>query len=81
MSNDDLIQTLAGIPSGSELAESRQFRRAATEHTQGSYQALFRSGTDAFPLAARAAIAAQVADWHRAETLSRHYQTLAVGVE
>ena len=79
--NDDLIQTLAGIPSGSELAESRQFRRAATEHTQGSYQALFHSGTDAFPLAARAAIAAQVADWHRVDTLSRHYQTLAVGVE
>ncbi|WP_051150850.1 alkylhydroperoxidase domain protein [Tatumella saanichensis] len=74
---DDLIQSLAAIPADSELAESRQFRSAATEHTQGSYQALFAAGSEHFPIATRAAIAAQVAEWHQADNLLQHYRELA----
>lgn len=74
---DDLIQYLAAIPADSELAASRQFRSAATEHTQGSYQALFATGSEHFPIATRAAIAAQVAEWHQAENLLQHYLNLA----
>lgn len=74
---DDLIQYLAAIPADSELAASRQFRRAASEHTQGSYQALFATGSELFPLAERAAIAAQVAEWHQADNLRQHYLDLA----
>ena len=73
----DLIDELSAISAGSELAESRQFRAAATEHTRGSYQALFSTGSESFPLALRAAIAAQVADWHQSAGLLQHYLRLA----
>ena len=52
----DLIDELSAISAGSALAESRKFRAAATEHTRGSYQALFSTGSDAFPLPLRAEI-------------------------
>lgn len=44
----DLVQQLSAITAGTELAESRQIRSAATEYTQGSYQALFNAGSDDF---------------------------------
>ena len=75
----DLIQELSAISPGSELAESRQFRAAATEHTRGSYQALFNAGSESFPRSLRAAIAAQVADWHQSGGLSQHYLSLTDG--
>ncbi len=73
----DLVQQLSAIPAGSELAESREIRSAATAHTQGSYQALFATGSDDFPLPLRSEIAAQVAGWHRADTLQQHYASLS----
>ena len=73
----DLVQQLSAIPAGSELAESRQIRSAATEHTQGSYQALFGAGSDHFPLSLRALVAASVAGWHHADALQQHYSILS----
>ena len=75
--NYDVVQYLAGISAGSELAESRVIRQQATEHTQGSYQALFSRGSDDFPLALRTLIAAQVAAWHQLTALQQHYASLS----
>lgn len=79
--NNDLIQTLSAIAEGSAFADSRHTRQAATEHTQGCYEALFTTATASFPLPERAAIAAQVAQWHQADSLSQHYQTLDIAAE
>ncbi|MBT0730052.1 alkylhydroperoxidase domain protein [Rosenbergiella nectarea] len=79
--NNDLIQALAAIAEGSALAESRHTRQAATDHTQGCCEALFTTGTAHFPLAERAAIAAQVAEWHQVKTLAQHYKTLTAEAE
>lgn len=79
--NNDLIQALVGIAEGSALAESRHTRQAATDSTQGCYEVLFTTGTASFPLAERATVAAQVAEWHQVKTLALHYQTLSAGAE
>lgn len=77
---DDVINHLAGIDARSELATSRQIRKAATQHAQGSYQAIFAVTTpDSFPQTWRAALAAQIADWHGAVALQQHYLSLTPG--
>ena len=77
----ELVQQLSAITAGSELAESRQIRSAATEHTQGSYQALFNAGSDDFPLSLRSVVAASVAGWHHADALQQHYSSLSHPLE
>lgn len=70
----DLLDTLAEIAADSPLAAARNTRDAATEHTQGSYQALFAAdGTASFPLTARLKIAQQIARWHGDTLLAEHY--------
>lgn len=70
----DLLQQLAEIATDSPLDAARQQRDAATKHTQGSYDVLFHaSASGEFPLAARLAIARQVAHWHEEIPLAEHY--------
>lgn len=77
---DDVIGHLAGIDASSDLATSRQIRKAATQHAQGSYLAIFAVTTpDSFPQTWRATLAAQVADWHGAAALQQHYLSLTQG--
>ncbi len=73
MSND-LLDQLAAIPADSALAKARAVRHAATQHTQGSYDALFDAPADAeLPLAVRLELARLTAHWHGDSTLSAHY--------
>ena len=72
--SEDLLATLADIDPGSELAQARQTRHAATQHTQGSYNVLFTQEDNDFPLAERHWLAAKVAGWHGQPVLEAHYQ-------
>ena len=69
----DLLATLAEIAPDSALAQARQQRHAATEHTQGSYLALFGNDATILPRALRFAVARQVAEWHQQPELAQHY--------
>lgn len=69
----DLLAALAGLEPGSELAQAREVREAATRHAQGSYQLLFGQSDDDFSLAERFAIAALVAGRQGAADLQAHY--------
>lgn len=72
----DLLDNLAGITPGSELAAARQTREAATRHIQGSYEALFsaRAVQGRLTLAARFWLAAQISNWLRDSILQRYYE-------
>lgn len=72
----DLLDNLAGIAPGSELAAARQTREAATRHTQGSYEALFsaRAVQGRLTLAVRFWLAAQISNWLRDSVLQRYYE-------
>ncbi|WAT02561.1 alkylhydroperoxidase domain protein [Rouxiella chamberiensis] len=71
----DLLATLADIAPDSSLARARHTRQAATEHSQGSYDALFNSNENLqdFPLAERLLLAQQIARWHNDIQLGAHY--------
>lgn len=72
-SSPDLLAGLADIHPDSALAQARATREAATRHAQGSYEALFSQPEGDFPLTARYALAAQVAEWHGEAGLQAHY--------
>ncbi|KQN46585.1 alkylhydroperoxidase [Serratia sp. Leaf50] len=71
----NLLATLAEIEPESALAQARDTRDAATEHTQGSYNALFNSNENLndFPLNERLSLAQQIARWHGDIQLGAHY--------
>lgn len=73
----DVLNALLGIDSGSVLAELRAQRPEATQHTQGSYDALFvnPSATTVSP-AERFATALRVASLHDEPALIDHYAAL-----
>lgn len=75
----DLLDSLAEIAPGSELAAARQTRDAATRHTQGSYEALFSASVvqGKLTLAVRFWLAAQIASWLRDSILQRYYEQRA----
>lgn len=76
----DLLQQLTDIVQNSALAAARTVRSAATVHTQGSYDVLFNSRSNAdFTLNARLIIAQQVAHWHDEPRLAEHYATRQTG--
>lgn len=78
----DLLAELAAITPDSALAQARQQRSAATEHVQGSYQALFSGDEGGFPLPLRFAVAEKVAGWHQQAALTQHYaQQAATGAQ
>lgn len=70
----DLLDQLAVIEAGSELAQARATRDAATRHAQGSYDTIFSAddGVD-FTLAERLLLAENVARWHGDSQLASHY--------
>jgi alkylhydroperoxidase domain protein len=70
----DLLDQLAVIEAGSELAQARETRDAATRHAQGSYETIFSAddGVD-FTLAERLLLAENVARWHGDSQLASHY--------
>ncbi len=75
--NFDVLNSLLGFEPGSDLAELRAVRAAATEHTQGSYDALFGdSSATPVPHAERFATAFKVALLHEELTLAGHYRDL-----
>lgn len=70
----DILNSLLGIDDGSPIAALRAQRPEATEHTQGSYLALFtgRSATAVTPVE-RFATALRVAALHQESALVEHY--------
>lgn len=76
VASTDVLNSLLGIDEGSSLGALRAERSAATEHTQGSYAALFSDNprTAVTPLE-RFAIALRVAALHEESTLVDHYRT------
>jgi alkylhydroperoxidase domain protein len=80
--DEDLLQRIGGLPSTGELAAARIQRDAATVHTQGSYDSLFRVAADAvdeLPLGLRIQVGASVARWNGGGLLEEHYGRLAAG--
>ncbi|WP_300004908.1 alkylhydroperoxidase domain protein [uncultured Cedecea sp.] len=74
MSHPDLLNQLAEIIPNSALAEARETRHAATQHAQGSYQALFgETSISGLTLNERLTLAKQVAEWHEDTQLADHY--------
>lgn len=69
----DILAELAEIAPGSPVAQARDTRDAATQHAQGSYQALFNIQEEAFTADERYSVAAKVAKWHNANELAAHY--------
>jgi alkylhydroperoxidase domain protein len=70
----DVLNALAGIVPGSPLAALRERRAEATEHTQGSYRALFEPDDPrGVGRHERAAIAVRVAVLHEDRRLADHY--------
>lgn len=70
----DVLNALLGIDAGSPVADLRAQRSAATEHTQGSYAALFSPKTaSAFDATERFATALRVAALHKEPALIDHY--------
>jgi len=72
----DIMDTLAGLPAGSPLAELRRQRPDVVKHLQGSDDAIFSPQDDGgMTRAERAAAALRVATLLRDEALSEHYRT------
>ena len=71
----DVMDTLAGLPAGSPLAELRRLRPDVVKHLQGSDDAIFSPQDDGgLTRAERAAAALRVATLLRDEALSDHYR-------
>ena len=71
----DVMDTLAGLPPGSPLAELRRRRPDVVQHLQGSDDAIFSPQDDGGLTAAeRAAAALRVATLLRDATLSEYYR-------
>lgn len=80
MSHPDLLNQLAEVIPGSALDEARETRHAATEHAQGSYQALFgEASVSGLTLTERLLLAKQVAEWHEDTQLADHYHQRVAG--
>ncbi|ATA23716.1 alkylhydroperoxidase domain protein [Brenneria goodwinii] len=71
----DILNTLAEIAPGSELAQARHTRKAATRHSEGSYRALFTDidESNALPLSLRLWLAESISAWHQDSPLQRFY--------
>ena len=71
----DVMDTLAGLPPGSPLAELRRQRPDVVKHLQGSDDVIFAPTDDGgLTRAERAAAALRVATLLRDETLGGHYR-------
>ncbi|UVO08319.1 alkylhydroperoxidase domain protein [Pectobacterium polonicum] len=71
----DILNALAEISPDSALAEARK-TRAATRHTQGSYDALFNAAAHddvTLPLSLRFWFATKISDWQQDEQLQHFY--------
>ena len=74
VSQTDVLNTLLGVEDDSALASLRAQRPAATDHTQGSYEALFSiNSTSAVSSIERFATALRVAALHQEPALVDHY--------
>jgi len=74
MSQSDLLNQLAEVTPGTPLAEARETRNAATQHAEGSYQALFSEDSiSGLTLTERLHLAKRVAEWHEDTLLIEHY--------
>jgi CMD domain protein len=72
---NDVMDTLAGLPPGSPLAELRRQRADVVRHLQGSDDAIFTPADDGgLTRAERAAAALRVATLLRDTVLSEHYR-------
>lgn len=75
----DIISALAGVASGSAIADLRAQRPEATEHAQGSYIALFDPAEpEGLSPVERFAIALRVATIHEATEAAAHYEARLV---
>jgi CMD domain protein len=71
----DVMDTLAGLPPGSPLAELRRQRPDVVKHLQGSDDVIFSPADDGgLTRAERAAAALRVAKMLRDEALKAHYR-------
>ena len=71
----DAMDTLAGLPPGSSLAELRRQRPDVVKHLQGSDDVIFSPADDGgLTRAERAAAALRVVKMLRDETLKAHYR-------
>ena len=74
MTDTDVINTLAGLASGSPLALIRDGKPVTRENAQASFRALFESvGPGAVALQERFAIASFVADLHAQDDVTAFY--------
>lgn len=73
--DNDILNTLAEITPDSELAQARHTRNAATQHTEGSYRALFTdiNEDNALPLSLRLWLAENISAWHQDSILQQFY--------
>ncbi|MCG8710232.1 alkylhydroperoxidase domain protein [Brenneria sp. 4F2] len=71
----DILTTLAEISPDSELAQARHTRNAATQHTEGSYRALFTDIDENNPLprSIRWWLAENISAWHQDLQLQLFY--------
>ncbi len=78
LASTDILDRLADIAPDSPLAAARLARDAATQHIQGSFQALFTVGDGIdFTLPERLDVAQHVATWHGDRRLAEFYAAQA----
>ena len=79
--NPDVMDTLAGLPDGSAIAELRRQRPDVVRHLQGSDDAIFApTHHGGFTRPEREAAALRVATLLRDSALERHYQRRLVAL-
>ena len=75
LSHADVLDALAGVAPNSPLAALRRERSAATEHAQGSYDALFDPEVVVgLTQAERLAVALRVAELHASQAAVEHFR-------
>lgn len=76
MSNEDVIDSAAGLAIGGRLHQARRFRAGVVSATQASHDALLREPVPGLPTAWRLRVAVHVCEACGAPELAAHYRSL-----